>query len=70
MQKRQARGAAFTHYDTHPGFPIRFYIEAPETARQKRFFPTHYHDQVEVGYCHRGEGVFAAGRRIFSSSQA
>lgn len=64
MQKRHGPAPAFKHYRTHDSFPLSCFLEIAETERQKRLFPRHYHDQVELGYCHSGEGVFAAGRLL------
>jgi AraC-like DNA-binding protein len=61
MQKRrEGRGAQYLHYDTPGELPVRFFLDLPENARQKRFFPEHFHDQLEIAFCHEGDGVFAA----------
>jgi AraC-like DNA-binding protein len=65
MQKRRT-GGAFLTYPIPKDFPILFYVDCRESDDKLRPGPQHFHDMLEVAYCHEGTGLFTVGGKVMT----
>ena len=70
MQKQRISDSAL--FDVHhlaPDFPLRAYLYLSEDVDTEVNKPPHFHDCLEVGYCHGGHGLFSIAEKLFSYHQ-
>lgn len=66
MQKVSlSRPIKFEPWNLKPSFPVQSFLYWREAASQKSDFPIHYHNCLEIGYCHEGHGIFSIENESF-----